>query len=73
MENPIKMDDLGVRLFLETPICFRSFLVGGFNPFEKSARQKWESFPPICGVKIQKIYETPPSLHRVDFFPWIFR
>ena len=20
-ENPIKMDDLGVRLFLETPIC----------------------------------------------------
>ncbi len=22
MENPIKMDDLGVPLFLETPICF---------------------------------------------------
>jgi len=21
MENPIKMDDLGVSLFLETPIC----------------------------------------------------
>ncbi len=21
MENPIKMDDLGVLLFLETPIC----------------------------------------------------
>ena len=21
MENPIKMDDLGVPLFLETPIC----------------------------------------------------
>ena len=21
MENPIKMDDLGVALFLETPIC----------------------------------------------------
>ena len=23
MENPIKMDDLGVPLFLETPICGR--------------------------------------------------
>ena len=23
MENPIKMDDLGVPLFLETPICAR--------------------------------------------------
>ena len=23
MENPIKMDDLGVPLFLETPICSR--------------------------------------------------
>ena len=22
MENPIKMDDLGVPVFLETPICF---------------------------------------------------
>ena len=22
MENPIKMDDLGVPLFLETPICY---------------------------------------------------
>ena len=22
MENPVKMDDLGVPLFLETPICF---------------------------------------------------
>ena len=24
MENPIKMDDLGVPLFLETPICIYS-------------------------------------------------
>jgi len=24
MENPIKMDDLGVPLFSETPICFGS-------------------------------------------------
>ena len=25
MENPIKMDDLGVPLFLETPICLSRF------------------------------------------------
>ena len=86
MENPIKMDDLGVPLFLDTPIylhqtfegardesgpfCFFSFcrsivpfavtlknqelfLVGGFNPSEKYARQIGSSSP-IFGVKIQK-------------------
>ena len=26
MENPIKMDDLGVPLFLETPMCFNFYL-----------------------------------------------
>ena len=26
MENPIKMDDLGIPLFLETPICSPPFL-----------------------------------------------
>ncbi len=26
MENPIKMDDLGVPLFLETPICLNVVL-----------------------------------------------
>ena len=34
MENPIKMDDLGVPLFLETPmcdigVCFESLFLGG--------------------------------------------
>ena len=24
MENPIKMDDLGIPLFLETPICYNT-------------------------------------------------
>ena len=27
MENPSKMDDLGVPLFLETSICFFQFVV----------------------------------------------
>ena len=29
-ENPTKMDDLGVPLFLETPICLMEFLVKDF-------------------------------------------
>ena len=28
MENPIKMDDLGVPLFLETPISTQDFFFG---------------------------------------------
>ena len=30
MENPIKMDDLGVPLFLETPICIQKCFSQGF-------------------------------------------
>ena len=29
MENPIKMDDLGVPLFLETPRCFQEMFFLG--------------------------------------------
>ena len=36
MENPIKMDDLGVPLFLETPISFPSPLV-----FHKTILDYW--------------------------------
>ena len=31
MENPIKMDDLGVPLFLETPILRWGKIFGGFG------------------------------------------
>ena len=31
MENPIKMDDLGVPLFLETPMCPKSGLLFFFS------------------------------------------
>ena len=37
MENPIKMDDLGVPLFLETPICF--FWVDQTEAKENSSEQ----------------------------------
>ncbi len=33
MENPIKMDDLGVPLFLETPIYYLHLHIGGFHIF----------------------------------------
>ena len=32
MENPIKMDDLGVPLFLETRICYLTFPLSCGNP-----------------------------------------
>ena len=40
MENPIKMDDLGVPLFLETPTSFLSNQPGFFSVFLK----KWWMF-----------------------------
>ena len=34
MENPIRMDDLGVSLFLETPIYFEPFIAApNLTPF----------------------------------------
>ena len=34
LENPIKMDDLGVPLFLETPICLRLFFNRMYETFK---------------------------------------
>ena len=42
-----------------------SYLVAGFNPFDKYARQIWESSP-ILGVKIKK-YLKPPNLVTISF------
>ena len=85
MENPIKMDDLGVPLFLETPTCsihpwklktatwkwcFPKLVGGWTNPFEKYARQIG-SFPQV-GVKIKKIFETTTQKRIFplpNFFP----
>ena len=38
MENPIKMDDLGVPLFLETPKCVQTIFFGVFE-FSVQARE----------------------------------
>ena len=41
MENPIKMDDLGVPLFLETPIYNNSSwkYIGMWNPSQSTATE----------------------------------
>ena len=43
MENPIKMDDLGVPLFLETPIWITAWWLN--NPLEKKYESKMGIFP----------------------------
>ena len=68
MENPIKMDDLGVPLFLETPICHNQ----EFKPVSRLAAEslftnvKVESNPPVsartanmnglCKLRITYVY-----------------
>ena len=44
MESPIKMDDLGVPRFLETPIC---------NPQKKMKFSHWPSKLPLVGRKME--------------------
>ena len=57
MENPIKMDDLGVPLFLETPKY--KFQGGGWtNPLEKH-ESTWIMKPQGSGWKYD-IFELPP-------------
>ena len=46
MENPIKMEDLGVPLFLETPKCFRSFMEKPSNG-QQAAPQREVSPRPV--------------------------
>ena len=62
MENPIKMDDLGVPLFLETPILGNTQKVF-FNEYlklclwrMKGASARWRSTPPPIPTG-----ETPPG------------
>ncbi len=46
MENPIKMEDWGVPLFLETPKCFRSFMENPSNG-QQAAPQREVSPRPV--------------------------
>ncbi len=47
MENPIKMDDLGVPKFLKTPICFTGSVLGGwFTSFTSYLRKSEKKLSP---------------------------
>ena len=55
MENPIKMDDLGVPLFLETPIFCEILTQGGHPPDIHGVSQnryKWRLINWVTGVII---------------------
>ena len=56
MENPIKMDDLGIPLFLETPICFLDWYTS-FDSFYMThsyndTHSNHDTFSVVCFFKI---------------------
>ena len=61
VENPIKMDDLGIPLFLETPTCFVVDFLGGLSSCKKAPKgeffKKHPNFP-------RKLQHTPLSHTR---------
>ena len=76
--NPIKMDDLGVPLFLETPIWF----LPKQNQTPKRPFLKWSmpwSFPPSSSFSGHRISHwtsfrrkfSVDFFGRVNFFPWL--
>ena len=52
MENPIKMDDLGVPLFLETPISTHGRFVFFFLAWRFLFRQIGGPWPHLGGTKV---------------------
>ena len=62
MENPIKMDDLGVPLFSETSkfwvVIFQAFFFWSFNPPEILGKI-WSQFDPIL---FQRGWKHRPEL-----------
>ena len=55
-KNPIKMDDLGVPLFLETPICFVTFAKHLKHYGQRQnyyRKKKWEKKD---GCQLQRVF-----------------
>ena len=67
MENPIKMDDLGVPLFLETPISKQAHLLGGSS--QLVVRITPMKFGHLEGVP-QPRYPVAPGLRDETDHPW---
>ena len=55
MENPIKLYDLGVPLFLETPIYFYRNIVIDGEANEQSLRANWRCFG-VLGLEPETFY-----------------
>ena len=55
MENPIKMDDLGVPLFLETPTCLHFSKIQVIDPY-------WSHFP---------LWDIPPFCKTTELTPGV--
>ena len=74
MENPINMDDLGVPLFLETPISLtfsfsqnNSWLGGGFkyllfSPLPARRAPRYNSYSLINGLELFHPTYYPPKV-----------
>ena len=63
MENPIKIDDLGVPLFLETPIYIHPFYTWCLNHASwKICSSIWIIYVQV-GVKIKNVWNHHPVYH----------
>ena len=76
MENPIKMDDLGVPLFLETPICYK---ISPFNPATGSSSNEfccWAIDTCRCDsllLKMRKASATCIAFPKLNQVPWFLK
>ena len=59
MENPIKMDDLGVPLFLETPICKPTLPLKEKRPTPNEWHQSISQRPKIPHLRLST-WKNPP-------------
>ena len=72
MENPIKMDDLGVPLFLETPRWWFQFF-SYFYPYLGGNDPIWQAYFSIGLVQppLSSIFSHPPKNKGHLWFTWI--
>ena len=68
MENPIKMDDLGIPLFLETPICFLDWYTSFDSFYMTHIYNDTQQSLQICVVCFFKI--TTAIVISYDFIWW---
>ena len=66
MENPIKMDDLGVPLFLETPICFCKTYSSLMDPMDIPVSWNIEFF---LAPRIAILFFKSPNFHHPSTIP----